>query len=397
MEIEAQAIVYAMVNDRRRAVCLKFTAQNGPVLKGLVDEGAFDFRAGRWVRLSADDRWHLHYKLLEPEPVRERDFQMALDMGNLHLSPLTVRPDKLRDCAAALHGWRKAREPEPQMGQGKALIKLLPHGTLIPIPWAVKGPQEMGWQNVPYELVDTAEYRDKLDGGNVGLLCGRDADAVAKGLVPDQTVVGLDADDDAFAALVCDYNSWLADTLAVEGNRGEKWFFAVKGANRKVLQSSKIIQRRAHGDVEVGDWLSTGKQGVIYGLHPSGKMYRHNGKPLKVIDPKGFCLPRSCYLASWQVRIPTASECYRRNYTRTEGPILDASRLQDVHQTGKGMQAACPACRQDGKDSAGDNLMVWPDGRFKCSAFIGLSAQENHEHNQRIYRLVGLDRRNDYE
>jgi hypothetical protein len=68
-----------------------------------------------------------------------------------------------------------------------------------------------------------------------------------------------------------------------------------------------------------------------------------------------------------------------------------------VTRRGDCIECACPACRAEGKDSAGNNLLIWPDGRYKCAAYIARSAHENHEHNQHIYQLVGISRSNDYE
>jgi hypothetical protein len=294
---EFHAIAYALVDDHRRAVGIKFTPQNLKSLQSLIGDGVFEFKTGRRVRLAADDRWHLSYELLEHEPISERDFRRAIDFGQPHLIPLDARLDKLHDITTALGGWLKAGKPEPKPGQSLRLIKLLPHCTLVPIPWGCKGPQEPGWQNVGFPMMEDANYLGKLDGGNIGLLCGRDQDAVNKGLVANLIIIGLDADTDDFADRVCQYNPWLNETFAVEGGRGLKWFLAVAGPGMEAcLQSTKIMQRRADKDVEVGDWLSTGKQGVVWGLHPSGKMYTPNWKPLVVIPLKRFRLPKGCYL-----------------------------------------------------------------------------------------------------
>ena len=64
---------------------------------------------------------------------------------------------------------------------------------------------------------------------------------------------------------------------------------------------------------------------------------------------------------------------------------------EDVARRGDCIECACPACRDIGKDTAGNNLLIRPDGRYKCAAFINLSAAENHRHNQRIYWLAGID------
>ena len=63
-----------------------------------------------------------------------------------------------------------------------------------------------------------------------------------------------------------------------------------------------------------------------------------------------------------------------------------------MHRSAKGTEAACPACREDGKDSAGDNLLIFANWRYRCTATIGCSAQETSRHNSRIYQLCGVRR-----
>jgi hypothetical protein len=124
-------------------------------------------------------------------------------------------------------------------------------------------------------------------------------------------------------------------------------------------------------------------------------MYTPNWKPLVVIDPKEFKMPKCCYLASKVVTLDSAKDQYRKwknkDKPRTVGMILDVKRLEDVARRGDCIECACPACRDIGKDTAGNNLLIRPDGRYKCAAFINLSAAENHRHNQRIYWLAGID------
>jgi hypothetical protein len=319
---------------------------------------------------------------------------MALAMEALHTRTWTVRPDLLKQMSEAREGWLKAGQVEPQPGQNERLVKLLPECTLIRIPWGMKGPQELAWQNTPYEMMLSMEYRVGLDQGNIGLLCGRDPVAVEKGLIANMVVIGLDADEDWFAEALRQLNPWLDETFAVEGGRGVKWFFAVQGEGvERCLRSTKIMRRGAKKDREVGDWLAAGKQGVVWGLHPSGKLYTPNWKPLLTIDLKDFRLPRSCYLASQQVSLSSPAEQYRKarhQHTDTAaGVILDLAKLTNVHRVSKGTQAACPACRAEGKDSAGDNLLIYPTGRYQCARLIKCSAAENHAHNQDIYRLAG--------
>ena len=397
VDVRKAALVYALVDGQ--PLCLKFTEKNPHVLKRLIGAGCFDLKSGRRVCLW-NDNWELDFKLLKPDPIVPKHFEIALAMEVLHTRTWPVRDDLLTHMAEARKGWLKAGQVEPQPGQHERLVKLLPECTLIRIPWGMKGPQDLAWQNTPYELMLSMEYRVNLDQGNIGLLCGRDPMAVEKGLIPDFVVIGLDADEDVFAEALRQLNPWLDDTFAVEGNRGVKWFFAIHGEGvERCLRSTKIMQRGADKDREVGDWLAAGKQGVVWGLHPSGKMYIPNWKPLLKIELANFRLPRSCYLPSQQVSLPSPAEQYRKHRHRREdastGAILDLSKLTNVHRVSKGAEAACPACRADDKDSAGDNLLIYPNGRYQCARFIKCSPAEINLHNQDIYRLAGIGGSND--
>jgi hypothetical protein len=394
---EANALVFVLTKDWRRCCLIKFTSQNLKVIRELGEAGAFDFQSGRWVRLHADERWRLSYTLGAVEPLQERDFLMGVNMAGVHAFPYNVRKEKLHTIAEARRGFEKAGQPEPDPGACDRLKEQLPSATLIPIPWGAKGPSDPAWQNTPHALMSDDAYLSKLTQGSIGLLCGRDTDAVNSRAIPDAVTIGLDADNERFADLIYQCNPWLENCFKVESARGCKWFFMLTGAKaEKFLRSSKINQIGPKGEIEVGDLISTGKQGVCYGLHPTGIMYKPNEKPMLLLPAENFRLPRSCYLSGWIVNPPTVKESYAafRNKDRppTLGPILDEKRLQKVHRVGNEIECACPACQEDGRDSAGDNLKIWSDGRFKCAAYISLSAEENHRHNQRIYALAGIER-----
>ena len=64
---------------------------------------------------------------------------------------------------------------------------------------------------------------------------------------------------------------------------------------------------------------------------------------------------------------------------------LDLSKLQKLNQRGDKLTAQCPACLENGGDTAGNHLAVFADGRFACIAFQG-----DAEHRRRIFELVGL-------
>lgn len=64
---------------------------------------------------------------------------------------------------------------------------------------------------------------------------------------------------------------------------------------------------------------------------------------------------------------------------------LCPSRLENVRQRGEDIISACPACREGGKDRAGDNLRVFASGAFHCIAH-----PKEREHNRRIIELAGI-------
>ena len=64
---------------------------------------------------------------------------------------------------------------------------------------------------------------------------------------------------------------------------------------------------------------------------------------------------------------------------------LDISRLENVRHRGSDVISACPACREQGKDSAKDNLRIYAGGPYICIAH-----PKDREHNRRIFALVGV-------
>ena len=69
-----------------------------------------------------------------------------------------------------------------------------------------------------------------------------------------------------------------------------------------------------------------------------------------------------------------------------ERSTIDFARLEKLRRLAHGdVISACPACREIGKDTKGDNLRVFASGAFHCIAF-----QNDKEHNSCIFALVGI-------
>lgn len=382
-------VVYALTFDPDNAICLRIDVRDYAVLRRWLTEGDFELATGRRLRVWVDSEWKLHSERLGVQPVNLDAVSFADDVRP---KQIPLRPDKLNAMAAAYRGWLKAGMPTPLVGQSVQLRRLLPTCTLICIPWGCKGPQTPGWQNTSWSLMQSAAHRDALDCGNIGLLCGQDGPAIRDGLISDGVVIGLDLDDDDFAAEALASNPWLNRTFSVVGGRAAKYFFKVVGpGSERCLQTCKFFR----SGIEVGSWLSTGSQGVVLGLHPSGRMYEPIWNPLVEVQAGDFALPAGYELGIARKRIRNKWRVAAGVDSEAAGEILDFSLLLRVISTTNGTQAQCPACVEEGKDSAGDNLLIYPDGRYCCARFINADPLARHEHNQFIYRLVGLDRDDD--
>ena len=67
---------------------------------------------------------------------------------------------------------------------------------------------------------------------------------------------------------------------------------------------------------------------------------------------------------------------------------IDLSKLEGVKQSNGKTIAACPACRADDGDSAGNHLVIFDNGAFGCARFSG-SSPEAREHRKTILQMVG--------
>jgi hypothetical protein len=67
---------------------------------------------------------------------------------------------------------------------------------------------------------------------------------------------------------------------------------------------------------------------------------------------------------------------------------LKVERLDNVKVRVGKIIAACPACRAEGGDRAGDHLVIFDDGRFGCVRYSGRS-WDSITHRKTICRLVG--------
>lgn len=75
----------------------------------------------------------------------------------------------------------------------------------------------------------------------------------------------------------------------------------------------------------------------------------------------------------------------RKFHTGMSESYIDRSKLDNTRSRGDDIICACPACREDGKDRAGDNLKIFASGAYSCIAH-----PRDGDHNRRIFALVGV-------
>ena len=63
---------------------------------------------------------------------------------------------------------------------------------------------------------------------------------------------------------------------------------------------------------------------------------------------------------------------------------IDPKKLINVKKRDGKIIAQCPACLEEGHDSAGNHLVIYPDGKYGCVVNGG-----DTTHSKRIYALVG--------
>ncbi len=77
----------------------------------------------------------------------------------------------------------------------------------------------------------------------------------------------------------------------------------------------------------------------------------------------------------------------KENATRQGGALKlsteDTGRVSYLSSRVNGEGVPCPACREAGKDTDGDNLTVFPSGKFHC-----IAAGRDRAHNRRIIELM---------
>ena len=162
-----------------------------------------------------------------------------------------------------------ASAAEPQLDALAVVEELIgPTAVLLPIPTKKKSPLLSAWQKTKLEDTRTAEYRNRLRTGNIGVLLG----------LPSGGLCAIDIDHDTGIEPFLALNPALRGSLRTHGARGEQIWVKIQG-EYPALKAIKTTDGK-----DWGEWRATGGQSVISGIHPDGMAYQFvmQAKPVEM-------------------------------------------------------------------------------------------------------------------
>jgi Primase C terminal 2 (PriCT-2)/Bifunctional DNA primase/polymerase, N-terminal len=184
---------------------------------------------------------------------------------------------------------------------------------LLDVNKGAKAPREKNWQKITLQDM-TPLYFSNLR-SNIGVSLG----AASNGLH------SIDCDDETTFEQLLRSNPRLEDTLHSHGNRGGNIWIRIEGEAPKTAHFFREFRSK---DTRLGEWRGTGGQTIIYGQHPCGVAYRHNGKPVITLNFSDIIWPDDWWLP-WRDK----SEALPRDDQTGAGnvdPLIVETMLQSI-------------------------------------------------------------------
>lgn len=198
----------------------------------------------------------------------------------------------------------------------------------------------------------------------------------------------FDFDDDQNAKVFLAANPSFDKTLMTTGQRGRNLWFYVEG---DFPDSFDVKDGKGGNTLE---FRADGRLTIIHGTHPCGYSYRL----LKKAPPIRVSWSDIKWPVEWTEQLPMPLSTVPRPVQSTPNPRsvvtglearLDRVKLSNVVPRPDGSyNARCPACAEEGRDTKGNHLIVFPTGAFACVVFQGHTEQAS-KHRAVIVRLVG--------
>jgi len=293
----------------------------------------------------------------------QRPLRRGLPLLGIRLPTKQMLAEAVKVAEANWH-----HSPEP--GRTAKVLRWLPKGAVVvPCHFASKKPR-VYWRAL-WTALEFAEYgNERADKGNLAVRMGP-AD-----------IRSFDWDTDEAFREFLRVNIWARTAQQSFGARGGNVWCRMKLSFSQ--EKCWLLERvKSEGKIEkAGEFRAGNCLTTISGAHPSGVLYR-------VKNPG--CLPLVC---SEDVRWPDGVRLHEQpvrragEYDDTPGEIsLDLSKIEGLHDHSSdhgSLEGRCPVCASEGKDTACDNLKIWPSGAFHCI--------RECDHSE-IFALIGRRRR----
>jgi hypothetical protein len=162
-----------------------------------------------------------------------------------------------------------------------SILELLGPAALLHV--VGKKPRDKEWQKITAADMTPHYLRNLVS--NIGVSLGKASNGLHT----------IDCDDEQTFKTLLELNPRFADTLQSQGNRGGNFWMRIEGNAPKTGHYYRRLPKSDEN--RIGEWRSTGAQTVIYGKHPAGMDYKHNGKqPItltfaEVVWPNEWWLP----------------------------------------------------------------------------------------------------------
>jgi hypothetical protein len=284
-----------------------------------------------------------------------------------------------RDKDAAEHrsledGRRIIRSTTRLLGQPVVLVSMHPRA---------KTPRFRKFQTFTLDLMQDEQFIACIGrpNCNVAVLLGK----ASRGLCT------FDFDDDRNAEMFLRLNEPFQETLMTTARRGRNLWFVVDG---EYPRSFDVRDDEGHNCVE---FRADGRLTIIYGTHPCGYSYRllHRAYPIR-------CRWSDVnWPFEWEEQLPRTNAprdiVDRLRCAATEeypqSPRLDFAKLSSLAPRKDGSyNARCPACAEQGRDTLGNHLIIFPNGSFACVIFPH-SVKGSIKHRATTQRLAGTEGR----
>lgn len=207
---------------------------------------------------AADLRPDVQSRLHESDPAAPGSVErVAVDLTELAPEELKTEEDCAVETARDSDSVNRQDVGHPRV---QRLVSLLgPLTRMIPVAFGTKDRPVPKWPDTPFEVMQSADWLDRLESQNIGVILGPNSD----------NLVSIDCDTEEAFAEFLNHNPWLQQTLQSKGKRGGNYWLRMNGPYPEKTKKLFDADRKT-----IGEFRSGGGFTIISGLHPDGMSYR---------------------------------------------------------------------------------------------------------------------------